>query len=67
MLFVPAWGTWPLSLQNGAPFHRVRAHSLTGIRNNRIVFTSKVSMNFNTILEDKVGCFDEKAVVKNLV
>jgi hypothetical protein len=32
-LFVPAWGTRPLSLQDGAPIHRVRAHSLTGIRN----------------------------------
>jgi hypothetical protein len=35
-LFVPAWGTRSLSLQNGAPIHRVRAHSLTGIRNRYI-------------------------------
>jgi hypothetical protein len=32
-LFVPAWGTRSLSRQDGAPIHRVRAHSLTGIRN----------------------------------
>jgi hypothetical protein len=34
MLTVPAWGTRSLYLQNGAPFHRVRAHSLTGAQNN---------------------------------
>ncbi len=33
-LFVPAWGTRSPSLQNGAPIHRVCAHSLTGIRNS---------------------------------
>jgi hypothetical protein len=33
-LIVPAWGTRSLSIQNGAPFHRVRAHSLTGIQNS---------------------------------
>jgi hypothetical protein len=33
MLFVPAWGTRSPFPQNGAPIHRVRAHSLTGIRN----------------------------------
>jgi hypothetical protein len=33
MLLVPAWGTWSPSLQDGAPIHRVRTHSLTGIRN----------------------------------
>jgi hypothetical protein len=33
-LFVPAWGTRSLSFQNGAPLHRVRARSLTGIQNN---------------------------------
>ncbi len=32
-LLVPAWGTRSPSLQNGAPIHSVRAHSLTGIRN----------------------------------
>jgi hypothetical protein len=32
-LIVPAWVTRSLSLQNGAPFYRVRAHSLTGIQN----------------------------------
>jgi hypothetical protein len=32
-LSVPAWGTRSLSLQDGAPIHRVRAHSLTGIQN----------------------------------
>jgi hypothetical protein len=33
-LLVPAWGTRSPSLQDGAPIHRVRAHSLTGIRNS---------------------------------
>jgi hypothetical protein len=33
-LFVPAWGTRSSPLQDGAPIHRVRAHSLTGIRNS---------------------------------
>ncbi len=37
-LFVPAWGTRPPSLQDGAPIHRVRAHSLTGIRNTYTYF-----------------------------
>ncbi len=31
--FVPASGIWPLLPQYGYPIHRVRAHSLTGIRN----------------------------------
>ncbi len=31
---VPAWGARSPSFQDGAPIHRVRAHSLTGIRNN---------------------------------
>jgi hypothetical protein len=31
MLTVPAWGTRSLYLQNGAPLHRVHAHSLTGV------------------------------------
>jgi hypothetical protein len=30
----PPWGSEPSLPQNGAPIHRVRAHSLTGIRNN---------------------------------
>jgi hypothetical protein len=34
-LFVPALGIWVPLPQNGAPIHRVRAHSLTGIRNSR--------------------------------
>jgi hypothetical protein len=33
-LLVPAWGTRSPPLQDGAPIHRVRAHSLTGIRNS---------------------------------
>jgi hypothetical protein len=32
-LLVPAWGTRSPPLQDGAPIHRVRAHTLTGIRN----------------------------------
>ncbi len=36
MLLVPAWGTRSPSLQDGAPIHRVRAHSLTGIRNSTL-------------------------------
>jgi hypothetical protein len=32
MLLVPTWGTRSPTLQDGAPIHRVRAHSLTGIR-----------------------------------
>jgi hypothetical protein len=35
-LLVPARGTRSTSFQDGAPIHRVRAHSLTGIRNNYI-------------------------------
>ncbi len=34
MLLVPALGIRPPLPQDGAPIHRVRAHSLTGIRNN---------------------------------
>jgi hypothetical protein len=30
----PPWGSGPPFPQNGAPIHRVRAHSLPGIRNN---------------------------------
>jgi hypothetical protein len=33
-LLVPALGLWPPLPQNGVPIHRVRAHSLTGIRNS---------------------------------
>ncbi len=33
---VPALGIWSPLPQNGAPIHRVRAHSLTGIHNNNI-------------------------------
>ncbi len=36
-LLVPALGTQSPSLQNGDPIHRVRACSLTGIRNSYIV------------------------------
>jgi hypothetical protein len=32
-LLVPTWGTRSPSLQDGAPIHRVRAHSLIWIRN----------------------------------
>jgi hypothetical protein len=34
-LSVPAWGIRSPLSQNGAPIHRVRAHSLTGSRNNQ--------------------------------
>ncbi len=30
----PTWGARSLYLQNGDPFHRVRAHSLTGVQNS---------------------------------
>jgi hypothetical protein len=30
----PTWGARSLYLQNGDPFHRVCAHSLTGVQNN---------------------------------
>ncbi len=39
-LLIPAWGTRSPSLQDGAPIHRVRAHSLTGIRNRAKHFFS---------------------------
>jgi hypothetical protein len=29
----PTWGARSLYLQNGDPFHRVRAHSLAGVQN----------------------------------
>jgi hypothetical protein len=29
----PAWGPRSLYFQDGVPFHRVRAHSLTGVQN----------------------------------
>jgi hypothetical protein len=44
-LFVPAWGSRSPSLQNCAPIHRVRAHSLTGIRNRKTSGASLVSMS----------------------
>jgi hypothetical protein len=37
-LLVPASGIRPLLPQYGCPIHRVRAHSLTGIRNNKKFF-----------------------------
>jgi hypothetical protein len=42
-LFVPAWGTRSLPFQNGAPIHRVRAHSLTEIRNTHAPVQSRCS------------------------
>ncbi len=36
-LTIPAWGTRSLYLQNGAPYHRVRAHSFTGVQNSTSV------------------------------
>jgi hypothetical protein len=45
-LFVPASGIRPPLPQNGAPIHRVRTHSLTGIRNNVVTLLLKsVSLN----------------------
>jgi hypothetical protein len=35
-LLVPTLGLWSPFSQDGAPIHRVRAHSLTGIRNTYI-------------------------------
>jgi hypothetical protein len=35
MLTDPTWGARSLYLQNGDPFHRVRAHSLTGVQNRK--------------------------------
>jgi hypothetical protein len=37
-LLVPALGIRSPLPQNGAPIHRVRAHSLTGVRNNYYTF-----------------------------
>ncbi len=37
-LLVPALGTRSPLSQNGAPIHRVRAHSLTGIRNSYLMW-----------------------------
>jgi hypothetical protein len=37
MLPVPALGIRPTLSQDGAPIHRVRAHSLTGIRNTNYI------------------------------
>ncbi len=33
----PTWGAWSLHFQNGDPFHRVRAHSLTGVQKTAIL------------------------------
>jgi hypothetical protein len=33
----PTWGARSLYLQNGDPFHRVRAHHLTGVQNRDFI------------------------------
>ncbi len=46
-LLVPALGIRSPLPQNGAPIHRVRAHSLTGIRNNyHVEYMSDRNLNF---------------------
>jgi hypothetical protein len=47
-LTVPTWGTRSLYLQNGAPFHRVCAHSLTGVENSS---DRKMSSSFKIAAE----------------
>ncbi len=37
----PNWGAWSLHFQNGDLFHRVRAHSLARVQNNRKDFLYK--------------------------
>jgi hypothetical protein len=41
-LLVPALGIRSPLPENGAPIHRVRAHSLTGIRNNILLFCHEI-------------------------
>jgi hypothetical protein len=46
-LLVPALGIRSPLPQDGAPIHRVRAHSLTGIRNNQRYFKENHSLKLH--------------------
>jgi hypothetical protein len=51
-LTYPTWGARSLQLQNGDPFHRVRARSLTGVQNMYCI----LFCNFRTDDQQWFGC-----------